>query len=351
MRRSGQRWGIACVLAYTLACPATALGGTIVADVADGTLLRQIDGGSHVETRLAASLLLVHIVHQAFQVGVLKPTTVVPVVQSPGTQPPPLDATRLTVDELLQLLLLTGDRTAAHSLALALRPDIKSTRIQMIEVASRLGLSATREPSAEDKATAVDYPLRTSVRDLAQLGLAIARAPAIRPRLDLDGAPIADGQFIVRATNPLIATAHRAGAERAALTLGRRDDLELLSVATGDEAHAMAWSTLADALDRFERQVIVHSGQRVGPPVHVRGGIIPRFTAVAAERFAITTRRGASLRIATRLQLPTHVDAPVDVNETVGELVIEELGVVTAVVPLVAPRTIAPRRWLDAAFQ
>ncbi len=328
-----------------------ALGGTVIADIAEGTLLRQVDGATAIEARLAASLLLVHVVHDAVQAGVLRPATVVAIVPGPDSTPTQIEATHLTVDELLLLLLLTGDRTAAHSLALSIGPDIEQTRTRMLQVASRLGLTATREPSTTDEAPAVDHALHTSARDLAQLGLAITRAPAIRPRLDLDGAPIANGQFIVRATDPLIATELRKGTARAAMVLGRRDDLELLTVATGTDAHEAAWELLTDALDRYERQVIVHSGQEVGPPVHVRGGIIPRFTSVAAERFAITARRDSALHVGTRLQLPTHVDAPVDVNETVGELVIEQQGEVVAVVPLIAPRTIAPRHWLGASLR
>lgn len=349
--RPAQRWGVGCALAYALTCPALALGGTVVADVADGTLLRQVDGASHLETRLAASLLLVHVIDQAFQAGALRPATVVAVVQGPGTDRPLPETTHLTADELLLLLLLTGDRTAAHSLALSVEQSIGAMRTRMLAAASRLGLTATSEPPTPDEALAVDGALRTSGRDLAQLGLALTQTPDIRARLDLDGAPIANGQFIVRATNPLIARGRRKGSARAALTLERRNDLELLAVATGADAYTTAWETLSNALDRYERQVIVHSGQEVGPPVHVRGGIIPRFTAVAAERFAITARRDAAPRVATRLQLPTHVDAPVDVSQTVGELVIEQQGEVVAVVPLVAPRTIAPRRWLGASFR
>jgi len=83
--------------------------------------------------------------------------------------------------------------------------------------------------------------------------------------------------------------------------------------------------------------------------VRVRGGIIPSFNAIAAEPWALTTQQGAANGLAFHLQLPSQVDAPVEVHQSIGELVVERDGRVVAVVPLVAPQAIAPSGWLDTA--
>jgi hypothetical protein len=222
----------------------------------------------------------------------------------------------------------------------------------MMTAAGRLGMTVTSAPVLpEGEALRADAPLHTSARDLARLGLAVAGRGDLRRRLELDGVPIADGGVIVRATAPLITFADgpppRSSGPQA-LTLGHEDGLELLAVGTGMHARTEATHALEAALARYERRQIVRAGQEVGPLVYVRGGIIPRFTAVAVEPFALTTVRDAPLALTARLQLPAQIDAPVEVSQTVGELVVELDGTIIAVIPLAAPRAIAPRRWLGA---
>jgi hypothetical protein len=94
---------------------------------------------------------------------------------------------------------------------------------------------------------------------------------------------------------------------------------------------------------------LVREGQAIGPTVHVRGGIIPNFNAVAAEPWAVTAQQSSPPSLAFRLQLPTEIDAPVEVHQPLGELVVERDGRVLEVVPLVAPQAIAPSGWLDMA--
>ena len=78
---------------------------------------------------------------------------------------------------------------------------------------------------------------------------------------------------------------------------------------------------------------------------------VPReagFADVAADRFPWEVEQ-SSAAIGFRLQLPSEIEAPVEVNQPLGELVVEQEGRVLAVVPLVAPQAIAPSGWLDTA--
>jgi D-alanyl-D-alanine carboxypeptidase len=342
------------VLATVLAAPAVpSSAGHVAADPADGRLLEAVDAEVPVESRLVPALLVVELVRGALATGALEAATAVAIERAPGGATPDLGATpELPVGELLQLLLLTGSPTAARSLAAAVEPEPGAARALLLRAAARLGLAVSEPPNARGPVT-IESPLQTTTRDLARLGMRIAADADLRRRLDRDGVPIADGHVIVRATAPLIATrppdGRHARTPSTVMLLGRKDGLEVLVVASGAEADAEAAKALEAALATYERVTIVGAGQEIGPAIEVPNGIIPSFRAVAAEPFALTTRAGAHPELAARLQLPARLEAPVDVRQTVGELVLEEGGSIVAVVPLLAPRTIAPRRWLDTA--
>jgi hypothetical protein len=159
---------------------------------------------------------------------------------------------------------------------------------------------------------------------------------------------------IVRATAPLVGTDDH-GTRTAAdgggplVRVVERDGLTLLTVATGPKAEQELADSSEQTFRRYRRVEVVHVGQPIGPAVHVRGGIIPSFKAVAAEPWALTTATSPLAKIAFRLQLPAEISAPVEVHQPLGELVVEREGRLLAVVPLIAPQAIAPSGWLDTA--
>lgn len=339
----------ACAVALALSSTAAAWAATVLGDVSDGALLTA-DGDGTIETDLASALLLVEIVREHVVSGAVTGATPVPLAIEPSDHGAKLgDHRALPLGELLQLLLLTRSPLATRSLAQALGAGAGGVHAGMVAAAAHLGLHDT---------TVSEYPFgapaRTTATDLGRLGLAIAGDPELRRRLTLDGVPIADGDYIIRATSPLIAvTPPRQGPGHAGsgpvLALAREGDLDLLAVTTDPDAEHEAWRLLEAAHTRYERIAVVKEGQPVGPDVEVRNGIIPRFNAIAAEPFAITIERGVAHGLGARVQLPPAVEAPIEVRQEVGELIIEQREQIIAVIPLVAPRTIAPNRWLDAA--
>jgi D-alanyl-D-alanine carboxypeptidase len=289
---------------------------------------------------------------------------VLPVAGDPGPRLAAHDP--VEIGELLQLLLLTDSRTAAKTLAWAAGPSIGRTLTRMQQAAARLGLKHT--------APADDWPFgtgvnasgttgrrgATTVRELGRLTLALLSEAEIRRRIALDGVPISNGGLIVRATSPLIALQSDAATTPAVesatspdvrIALAERDNLSLLAVVAAPRPDETLVATLDRGFHRYRRVEVVREGQAVGPTVHVRGGIIPSFNAVAAEPWALTTKESKASPLSFRLQLPKQIDAPVEVHQPLGELVVERDGRVLAVVPLVAPRAIAPSGWLDTAHQ
>jgi D-alanyl-D-alanine carboxypeptidase len=368
------RWRAALVaVAIVSATAAPAGAGHILYDVADRQVLEASEADAVIAPGRAADLLLVAVLHERIAAGELSPVDRVTVLPVAGDRGPHLSPQEpVEIGELLQLLLLSDSRTAAKTLAWAAGPSIGRALVRMQELSERLGLTQTS--LAEDWPFAAGMTAKaspgaarvrrgtTTARELGRLALAVVSDPEIRRRLSLDGVPISNGGLIVRATAPLVSVTTDAPAApnddaakasktppEVRIALGERDNLMLLAVATGPDADQQLAIALARGFERYRRVELVREGQAVGPSVRVRGGIIPTFNAVAAEPWAMTTRQQGSAAIGFRLQLPSEIEAPVEVHQPLGELVVEQEGRVLAVVPLVAPQAIAPSGWLDTA--
>jgi D-alanyl-D-alanine carboxypeptidase len=338
-----------------------AVAGRVVFDVTERQVLEAADADAPIAPGRVADLLLVVALRERLAAGDLALDDRVTVLPVAGDRGPHVAAHELEIGELLQLLLLTDSRTAAKTLAWAVGPSIARTLARMQQIAAKLALTHTEV--AEDwpfgAATAAPAATRrrgaTTTRELGQLALLVVSDPELRRRLTLDGVPISNGGLIVRATAPLVALQEQGFAPPTPpsgdvrIALAERDNLTLLAVTTGPHADEELASALERGFERYHRFELVREGQPVGPTVRVRGGLIPSFNAIAAETWALTARQGAASGLAFRLQLPSQVDAPVEVHQPLGELVVESEGKVVAVVPLVAPQAIAPTGWLDTA--
>jgi len=333
--------------------------GHVVFDVTDRQVLEAVDADVTVGPGRAADLLLIAVLRDRINAGALTLGTRVTVLPVPGDRGPHLSPhDPVEIGELLQLLLLTDSRTAAKTLAWAVGPSIGRTLTRIRDMGTRLGLTHTVIPedwpfAAGAEATGARRG-STTARDLGRLALAVVGDSELRRRLSLDGVPIANGNLIVRATAPVVVTddhgARPTSRDGTCLVqLREREGLTLLAVAAGARADAEIATAFDATFRRYRRVELVHVGQPVGPAVHVRGGIIPSFKAIAAEAWAVTTTAAASEKLAFRLQLPSEISAPVEVHQPLGELLVEREGHLVAVVPLVAPQAIAPSGWLDTA--
>ena len=333
--------------------------GHVVFDLTDRQVLTAADADAATGAGRAADLLLIAVLRERINAGALTFATRVAPLPVPGDRGPHLSGHEpVELGELLQLLLLTDSRTAAKTIAWAVGPGIGRTLTRMHDMATRLGLTRTviadDWPFAAGPESTTARRGTTTARELGRLALAVVGDPELRRRLSLDGVPIADGNLIVRATAPVVViddhgTRPTANDGTCLVELRAHDGLALLAVATGPKADAELATAFDGAFRRYRRVELVHVGQPIGPSVHVRGGIIPSFKAIAAEAWAVTTTAAASEKLAFRLQLPSEVNAPVEVHQPLGELLVEREGHLVAAVPLVAPQAIAPSGWLDTA--
>ncbi len=380
---------VAMVTTLVGATPARA--GHALVDLLDVETLEQTAPATVVEADRALDLLLVESVRERIAAGALAYGSAIPVVVVYGDPGPALAAhARLGVGELLQLVLLTRSRSAVATLAAAAGPGVERARLRLRRTAARLALHGTTVPGdwpaqgsgvagTASRVTSGDRKLaadprrgpdaRTTVGDLARLAAVVASDAELRRRLALDGAPIADGAVIVRATDPLIArvpatvastptTPAPGGAgtvdshtadSRTAIAIAERDGLALLAVASGTDAVHAVWQVLERGLTRYRRVEVVRAGQSIGGDVAGRDGVLAHITAVAAQSFALTVPRSGPFALRAWLQLPEGVGDAVAPNQPLGELVFEQAGRIIGAVPLIAPATTAPNGWLDTA--
>jgi hypothetical protein len=369
----------------TLVAAAPARAGHVLVDLLDAETLEQTEPTAAVAPDTLLDLLLVEVVRERVAAGALGYGTEVPVMRigsDPGAAMAPHG--RLAVGELLQLVLLTRSHSALATLVAAVGPGREQGRLRMRRVIARLALRDTEVPddwpeeqspasgvvpdgSGGGRKAAPASPLRhaasahTTIGDVVRLATTIAQDSEIRRRLALDGAPIADGAVIVRATDPLItrtppslvfapaAPTHDTVESLPAIAIEERDGLALLAVASGPEAPRNAWQALERGLARYRRVEVVRAGQVVAGEVGGRGGGVAHVTAVAAQSFALTVPRSGVFAIRAWLQLHADGEAPPVPNQSMGELVFEKAGRVIGAVPLVAPEPSAPSRWLDTA--
>ncbi len=376
------------VLSLVGATPAHA--GHALVDLLDTEVLEQVEPSAVVAPDRTLDLLLVEVVRERIAVGALAYGTSVPVVVVGGDPGPSLAAhARLDAGELLQLVLLARSRSAVATLAAAVGPGWERARLRMRRAAARLDLRGTTVPNdwpgeqrdggaARDATSGAGRKVltapaasvrrapdaRTTLGDVAHLAAAVAGDGEVRRRLALDGAPIADGAVIVRATDPLIvctearaastpsapARVGAAGGEApTAIAVGERDGLALLAVASGPQAVRDVWQILKRGLTRYRRVEVVRTGQSVGGNVEGRDGVVAHVTAVAAQSFALTIPNDGAFALRAWLQLPQSDETPAEPNQPMGELVFEHAGRIIGAVPLVAPAPSGPSRWLDTA--
>jgi D-alanyl-D-alanine carboxypeptidase len=384
----------AALVAMLCALAAPSRAAVVLVDLDDAEILDASGADMPIVVGRTLDLLVLEVVRERVRSGALASDDIVAVLPVAGDPGPALAARALPVQELVQLLLLTDSRTAARSLLAAVGAGEERGRARLKDAAHRLGLRRTDvrddwpagaapragvpAPAASSAAriavattaaargvpsphaAAVDAGATSSLREVARLAIAVLTDPAMRRRLTLDGVPIANGALIVRASAPLIglmdAPARSAPDETLTdvgpvLLLGSRDGLDLIAIASGAGADGQARAALARGRTRYERVEVVRAGQPVGRKVKVHDGVIPWFSAVAAQSFAVTVPRTRAGSLRLMLQLPAVVSAPLDREQPVGELVIARGERLLGAVPLVAPLAVAPSRWIDTAQQ
>jgi D-alanyl-D-alanine carboxypeptidase (penicillin-binding protein 5/6) len=280
----------------------------------------------------------------------------------------PLRAERTyLLSDLLKAVAVSGADDAAVAIAEAIAGSLSGCLESMNARAERLGMTATHfgtlaafqaDPRAED---------RTTARDMARLAHVLAGYPMVLEWTSLSGLPFADGAALLRNTNPLIglvagvdgmhvgrAALPRQAASSVVLT-ALRHGLRLIAVNLDAGDSAAQFRTAVDSLEwgfaNYERVELVKQGESLNFSVEIDGGAHADVTPLAGETFAVVRHRDEERNFQLRYQLPSMLTAPIERQQQIGEIIVEERGSLLAVIPAVSPVSVPAVGVLSAALR
>jgi D-alanyl-D-alanine carboxypeptidase (penicillin-binding protein 5/6) len=263
----------------------------------------------------------------------------------------------ISVRDLLYGLILRSGNDAAHDLAIAAAGSVPRFVAQMNRRAAALGLADTHYANPVGLDQRGNY---SSAADLAMLTRRLLRIPAFA-RI------AASRRAVLRSFTPPrrittinellfdapwvtgVKTGHTFGAAYVLVGSGRRDGVELISVAIGAPTDEDRFSDNLELLEygfrQYRRRQPIRAGQVLAEPsIRYSGGELP---LRAARGVAVGLRRGQRLSVAVRA--PAQVEGPVRRGAALGRATVLVDGRHAATVALRAGRSIPKASALDRA--
>ena len=262
---------------------------------------------------------------------------------------------RISVRDLLYGLILRSGNDAAYDLALAAAGSERRFVAEMNRSAAALGLADTHYANPIGLDQRGNY---SSARDLATLSQRLMREPAF--------ARIADSRSaLLRSLRPPrriatinellllapwatgIKTGHTFDAAYVLVGAGRRQGVDLISVAIGAPSDEARYSDNLELLEygfsQYRRRLPIHAGQDLADPeIRYSGGELP---LRAARRVVVGLRRGQ--RLSVDVVAPDEVEGPIRRGTALGHATVLVDGRPAATVPLRAGRSIPEASDLD----
>ena len=280
---------------------------------------------------------------------------------APGTStPPPVVGTaRIPLREnetylfsdLLKAIAVSGADDATVAVAETIAGSVPASLELMNARGQRLGLSGTTFTDLGRLGRIPDAPpSQTTARDLGRVARTLLEHDLVVQWTGLSGLPFQDGAILLRNVNPMVGAVPGVDGLHVSpglgvVATGERAGLRLIAVVLGGGASADGYALAAALLERgfsnYERVDVIKAGERVNLPIRVIDGSVNHLIPVAERGFALVRRRGEEPRIEVRYQVPEELAAPVQRNQPVGEVIVQQDGAILAVISLVSPLKVA----------
>lgn len=255
---------------------------------------------------------------------------------------------RISVRDLLYGLILRSGNDAAHALAIAAAGTQRRFVAQMNRYAAAMGLANTHYANPVGLDQRGNY---SSAADLATLAQHLLRIPAFAKIADSREAELSSVRppRRIKTINELlemapwvtgVKTGHTFGAEYVLVGSGRRQGVELISVAIGAPTDEDRFSDDLDLLEygfrQYRHRRPIHAGQDLADPaIRYSGGELP---LRAAHGVSVGLRRGQRLSVAVKA--PSRVEGPIHRGVALGKAAVLVDGMPVATVSLRAGRAI-----------
>lgn len=343
-------------LATALARPAAATLHEVLVDGGGTAALRESGADEVIASVGLDRLMIVLLTLEQVQLGMFPldaPIAVSRLAAEAGHRPLALELSlTYALEDLMKATLVAGAPDGALALAEATCGSVENCLEMMNARAALLGMSRTRFQSIGGVPAAKDNV--SSPRDAARLAQALLLHPEATRWASVPGFPFDDGRRVLGNANGLVDAqlgvdglqAGKSDKVCSVVATARRGGSRWVVAVLGDEAMEKCYERAAALIEAgstdFETVEVVRAGDSLRLSIEVDGGTQAQFAPLAARSLSLVQPRRAAQRsgLVFRYQLPAQLDAPVELDQDVGEVIVERDGQVVGVIPARSPAKI-----------
>ena len=339
--------------------PVGAYRSALLIDADTGAILYDYEAERVWPQASLVKMMVALIAYEAIAAGEIDPDEPVPVSRYAsgmgGSQVFLRAGETIPLSELLKAMLLASANDASAAVAEA----IGGSAIEALEIMNRrareLGMTQTvyaslnglppaRRGAQADVATA---------HDLAILARRLLEIPEILEITSRSEAPFRGGRTRLHNTNHLVGRTAgvdglKTGYYRLAgfnlIATASRDGMRLVAIVLGCPTLRSRFNLAEDLLEwgyaNYSRLELVRAGDPLAIDVRVHNGSTASLRPVAGRGSSFLIRRGEAKELEVSFQVPAIVAAPIEANQSLGEIIVRDGSEILAVIPAVSPRAI-----------
>jgi serine-type D-Ala-D-Ala carboxypeptidase (penicillin-binding protein 5/6) len=251
--------------------------------------------------------------------------------------------------ELIKAALIKSANDAAVAVAEKIGGSVEATVRMMNERAHELSMLHTHYFTVDGLPPRPTHDLdRTTATDLATVARAIIRETNLLELSSLEQAEFDGGVCMLHNTNHLIGHFYGCDGLKTGFTseagfnltaTAKRGDMRLIAVVLGTPSNQQRFAQAAKLMDwgfdHFTSVSLVKSGEPL--PVHVQVESGPLIQPVAASELKVVLPKDEVGDLKLEYKVPPAVSAPLHRGDTVGEVLVQNRGVVVSECAAICP--------------
>lgn len=336
----------------------------LVVDADTGTVLSEKDADKSWPPASMTKMMTVLIALERVRAGQAKLDEAVSVsaraAATGGSQVYLAQGEMFTLGQMLEAVMVSSANDATVAVAEHLAGSNEAMVVLMNERARQLGLTGTTFTSPHGlPPERGQRPDMMTARDLATLGRELMKFPDAMKWASTDEAGFRNGTFIMRNTNHLVRTydgitglktGYIAASGFSVTASARRGDLHVVAVVLGAPTKKVCFTEAArlmsESFATWRQVVAARRGVAVGN-VPVSSGSAATVEALPVSDLRVLVKRAEDKGLAVEARIPRLVQAPVQRDQAIGEVVVRRGDQVLGRVPVVAGSTVASNGWLS----
>ena len=333
--------------------PQLAATAYLAMDAATGDVLVESGGDGRFAPASLTKMMTSYVVEHEIAEGNVAETDLVSISvkawKTPGSRMFVREGTQVLLGDLLRGVIIQSGNDASVALAEYIAGSEEAFANLMNQHARRLGLKNTNFENATGLPADNHY---SSPYDLALIAQALIRDFPEQYAIHAEKyftyndirQPNRNRLLWRDATVDGVKTGHTEEAGYCLVASAKREDMRVITVVLGtdsDEARAAESQKLLSYAFRFYRTFPLYQANAVLNTPEIWKGAVDSVDLGISEDLAITIPRGQENQLAATLDLPSIIEAPLEIGQVVGNLQISLAGELVREVPLVSLQTVA----------